>query len=462
MKILLTLLTLVATFLGVAFFFPDYIGSSQYVDFTPPEMTLEQNGGELTFTVSDNLSGITSVRYLVQQNGETRVEQEILQERVNLQKNHQLSLNLRSLRASLKEGNAEIIVTAQDGAVWNNVVRMTTPVTLDFSSPSIEVLSIQHRMFAGGAELVLFQATDNSSLQDVWLSVYRDKTFAPFQLSLAYPNLDIPKNLYGVLFATPRGLARDEFRPKLHALDSFGNTTEVPLSLRFEEQSLRKTTPKLSREFLARKIPPLILEMKDDGYLPPQSVPGDVEGFQLINEQYRDKLGEELKAAMEREGVRPTLPKNHFQRPMAGSLTSRFGEFRTYTFEGKDVSTSHHDGQDIASVLADKVVATSAGKVLLADQLGIYGKTVLLDHGAGITSLYGHLSSLAVEAGQMVEQGELIGRSGTTGLAGGDHLHFEIRVQGVPVTPIEWWDAKWFKDNIELKLTNLLQLHTLN
>jgi murein DD-endopeptidase MepM/ murein hydrolase activator NlpD len=147
---------------------------------------------------------------------------------------------------------------------------------------------------------------------------------------------------------------------------------------------------------------------------------------------------------------------------MAGSLTSRFGEFRTYTFEGQNVSTSHHDGQDIASVLADKVVATGSGKVLLAEQLGIYGKTVLIDHGAGITSLYGHLSSLSVTEGQMVEQGELIGRSGTTGLAGGDHLHFEIRVQGVPVTPIEWWDSKWFKDNIELKLASLLQLHALN
>jgi len=298
------------------------------------------------------------------------------------------------------------------------------------------------------------------SLKEVWLSAYQDKIFAPFKLIDAYPELDLPERLYGVLFATPRGLAREKFQPTLHATDNFGNSTERVLSLRFEEQAYRRTSPKLSSSFLSRKIPPLVKEMKQDGYLAAQTPLSDLDGFKVVNEQYREKLVGEISTAMEKAGIRADIPTQHFQRPMAGTLTSRFGEFRTYLFEGKSISTSFHDGQDIASVVADNVRATAAGNVLLAEQLGIYGNTILIDHGAGITSLYGHLSSFAVQAGETVNQGDLIGQSGTTGLAGGDHLHFEIRIQGVPVTPIEWWDPKWFQDNIEQKLTKLLEPYT--
>ena len=460
MKIILTLFTLLTTFLALAFFFPVSIGSSRYVDFTSPSITIEQRGGELSLKVSDDLNAIVSVRYLVQQSGETQIEGEILHEASPLLNTHELSLDLGTLQGSLAEGAAEVIVTAQDAAIWGNVFRITAPITLDFSAPSIEVLSQQHRIFAGGAELVLFQAADNMSLKEVWLSAYQDKIFAPFKLIDAYPELDLPERLYGVLFATPRGLAREKFQPTLHATDNFGNSTERVLSLRFEEQAYRRTSPKLSSSFLSRKIPPLVKEMKQDGYLAAQTPLSDLDGFKVVNEQYREKLVGEISTAMEKAGIRADIPTQHFQRPMAGTLTSRFGEFRTYLFEGKSISTSFHDGQDIASVVADNVRATAAGNVLLAEQLGIYGNTILIDHGAGITSLYGHLSSFAVQAGETVNQGDLIGQSGTTGLAGGDHLHFEIHIQGVPVTPIEWWDPKWFQDNIEQKLTKLLEPYT--
>jgi len=69
-----------------------------------------------------------------------------------------------------------------------------------------------------------------------------------------------------------------------------------------------------------------------------------------------------------------------------------------------------------------------------------------------VQSLYGHLSSFSVKAGDTVEKEQELGRSGMTGLAGGDHLHFGVYLDGVAVLPVEWWDAKWIRDNIEPKL----------
>jgi murein DD-endopeptidase MepM/ murein hydrolase activator NlpD len=90
--------------------------------------------------------------------------------------------------------------------------------------------------------------------------------------------------------------------------------------------------------------------------------------------------------------------------------------------------------------------------VVYADFLGIYGNVVIIDHGLGLQTIYAHLSSAAVTAGQSVAKDEIIGHTGTTGLAGGDHLHYGVAVSGIPVQPIEWWDATWIKNNITSKL----------
>jgi len=89
---------------------------------------------------------------------------------------------------------------------------------------------------------------------------------------------------------------------------------------------------------------------------------------------------------------------------------------------------------------------------VFAGYLGIYGNCVVLDHGYGLQTLYGHLSSVEVKAGDKVTRGQPLGRSGATGLAGGDHLHFAVLLQGLPVNPIEWFDAKWLHDRLKLKL----------
>ena len=87
--------------------------------------------------------------------------------------------------------------------------------------------------------------------------------------------------------------------------------------------------------------------------------------------------------------------------------------------------------------------------MVLAEPLGIYGNTVILDHGLGVFSSYSHMSQINVKVGDKVAKGAVVGQTGTTGLAAGDHLHFAINLQGEFVDPLEWWDAHWQKDQVE-------------
>ncbi|HEX5607986.1 MAG TPA: M23 family metallopeptidase, partial [Candidatus Binatia bacterium] len=92
------------------------------------------------------------------------------------------------------------------------------------------------------------------------------------------------------------------------------------------------------------------------------------------------------------------------------------------------------------------------GTVAFVGDLGIYGNTVIIDHGLGLFTLYGHLSSIDVKVGDQVKQRQLIGKTGETGLAAGDHLHFGVYLHGLAVLPVEWWDQKWINDNVQPKL----------
>ncbi|MEO2168800.1 MAG: M23 family metallopeptidase [bacterium] len=131
---------------------------------------------------------------------------------------------------------------------------------------------------------------------------------------------------------------------------------------------------------------------------------------------------------------------------------SRFAEHRTYMYEGRPIDEQTHLGYDLASVRHAPVEASGAGRVQWVGELGIYGNVVLIDHGLGLSTLYAHLSSIAVEDGDAVARGTVIGRTGETGLAGGDHLHFSVTIRGHHVDPIEWWDTGWVQREIHKPL----------
>jgi murein DD-endopeptidase MepM/ murein hydrolase activator NlpD len=135
-------------------------------------------------------------------------------------------------------------------------------------------------------------------------------------------------------------------------------------------------------------------------------------------------------------------------------VEAAFADRRTYVYKGERVDQQDHVGFDLSVVQQTPIQASNDGKVIVADYFGIYGNAVIIDHGAGLLSLYGHMTSIDVKPGQMVKKGDVIGKSGSTGLAAGDHLHFGLFLQGVPVNPTEWWDGKWIQDHVLDRFTS--------
>jgi murein DD-endopeptidase MepM/ murein hydrolase activator NlpD len=197
----------------------------------------------------------------------------------------------------------------------------------------------------------------------------------------------------------------------------------------------------ISDRFLAAKLPELLPERT--GVSPEQRV----EAFLVVN---RDKR--KAAEAIKREVAARTQPRplwaGAFIQPRNTKVFSNFAESRSYRYNGKDIDTQVHFGYDLASLKNSPVPAANAGAVVFAGPLTIYGNAVIVDHGMGLMTLYGHLSTIDVKEGTAVTQGQQLGRTGTTGLAVGDHLHYEVLIQGVSVTPVEWWDGKWIRDRI--------------
>ena len=145
---------------------------------------------------------------------------------------------------------------------------------------------------------------------------------------------------------------------------------------------------------------------------------------------------ERITRMLQRSGLRnlPVQGSGAMIWPLAGSITSDFG-WRTHPITG---AQRFHSGIDIGGDYGDPIYAAQAGTVEYAGWISGYGNAVIINHGGGISTLYGHCQSLEVSTGQSVAQGELIAECGSTGNSTGPHCHFEVRVNGEPVNPLAY------------------------
>ncbi len=141
-----------------------------------------------------------------------------------------------------------------------------------------------------------------------------------------------------------------------------------------------------------------------------------------------------------------------FRQLSNSKVEANFADERTYILNGEPIDKQYHLGYDLAVTKRYPIEAANNGVVVYADDLGIYGNTVMIDHGMGVLTLYSHMSTIDVNVGDQVKKNDIIGRTGETGLAAGDHLHYGIYINGVAVRPIEWWDKKWIDDNVITKI----------
>ncbi len=351
---------------------------------------------------------------------------------------------------ALEEGKATIRATAErPGTPIHQgspvVAEIELPVRL--RPPVVSVVSGQNYVRQGGSGVVVYRVGESALEEGGRDGVRSGDDFFPGQ---ALPGGQAGDRF--ALFAAPWDL-EDPARIRLVAADPVGNEAEASFVDQWFPHPPRTDTIQLSDAFMQKVVPEIMSQtpdLEDKGDL--------LQNYLQINGELRQEDARQLRALGATS--KPAFLWHQAFLPIpGGQVMSHFADQRTYLYDGRAVDHQTHLGYDLATTRQDEVPAANHGLVALAHYFGIYGNTVVIDHGYGLMSLYSHLSSIAVKEGQEVERGQILGHTGATGLAGGDHLHFTLMVRGEPVTPVEWWDPKWIRDRVASKLGDALPYH---
>src|SRR5215831_642968 len=336
----------------------------------------------------------------------------------------------------VQDGPASITVSASDHSFRNMFRGNHTDLTKEFSfyvnPPRLEVLEGQHYINQGGAECVVYRVSENTETSGVLVG---DRFFPGYSIKGAN------KNLRFALFALEYDWPAD-VPMKVVARDAAGNEVSAGFWHKVFPKKFRERDIPLDDSFVAKVVPEIM------SHTPSVKDQGDpVKNFVEINSNLRRQLHQQI-TDMAKNSPGDFLWHGAFLQLSNSKVESFFADRRTYVHDGKAVDRQDHVGFDLSVTQHYPIEAGNDGKVILAEYLGIYGNAVLIDHGAGLISLYGHMSEIDVKPGQMVKKREVLGKSGATGLAAGDHLHFGMFLHGVPINPTEWWDEKWINDHV--------------
>jgi murein DD-endopeptidase MepM/ murein hydrolase activator NlpD len=343
-----------------------------------------------------------------------------------------VDVEFRIRELGIQQGEALLVVHTRDSFARPRSKAgsaLETPVTIDLTPPPLAVRAATRYPSAGGSGVAVLFAEEAERLGvqvgDRW---YR-----------AYPSGN--DGLYLALFALEVG-HDPSIVPTAVAIDAAGNRTIRDLPVVLKKEVVPTGSVPLGHDWLRQKLPPL---------LPARSDFSD----EALAEAFREvSIDLRAEAAAERDRLAAVSSSERqwsgsFTQMRNGQVMSRFGVSRTYVLDGEVLDEKVHQGYDLASVAMAEIPAANDGTVVYSGPLTIYGNTVVLDHGQGLLSLYGHCSSLQVAVGDVVKKGQIIARTGATGLAGGDHLHLEMIVGGVPVDPLEWLDPAWIRTHVE-------------
>ncbi len=412
-------------------------GVFYFRDTEPPQLSLTPGSGpiskktKLLLSLNDEGVGIKNVQVIVIQGG----KQTPLLKRDFPPQTRVADLELDLSVLKLKEGGLQIEVSTTDQSIYHlgkgNSTQQLFTMTYDTRAPIISLLSKAHNFTKGGSGLVIFGLNEEVEVSGV---KFGDYFFPAYQQESGH---------YACLFAYPYDVKESAFVPRVVALDLAGNERQLGIYYRAKNKKFRQRKINITDRFLTQKIPEFESMVTD--------IDDPVDIFLYVNRTVRQQNRDQIAEFASQTASTPLWNGAFLRQPKAASL-ARFADYRTYYYKGKEIDKQVHQGQDLASVAQAEIVAGNAGEVIWAEYLGIYGLCVIIDHGLGLQSLYAHMSQLDVQPGDVVARGQILGRSGATGMAGGDHLHLGIFVSGVSVQPIEWWDAHWLQDNIDSKL----------
>lgn len=427
-------------------------GGDPAFHFNPP-LSLITASQTASLVVSDDQSGLRRVWVGLLKDGKETVLLDKVYETAGFLRggrlnNDQIDLLIEPRKQEISDGEGMLRIVVRDFS-WRrwgkgNKAYVEMAVTIDTVPPEIEILSNVHNISQGGAGLVIYRLSEPGTSSGVIVGdnffpghtgYFNDKTIAMAFIALNYQ----------------QGSGTQIY---VRAWDLAGNSARAGFPHYIRNRTFKKEILEITDRFLNWKMPEFSVEVPVDTEAPLLAK------FLKINRDLRQSsfnrfvaIGETTDKTVYWTGAFLRLPRS--------SRQAGFADHRDYRYKGSTIDRQIHQGIDLASVSHSPVPAANRGRVAFTGAIGIYGKTVVLDHGVGLFSIYSHLSSIKAENGQIVSKGDTVGLTGSTGLAGGDHLHFGMFIHNAFVNPVEWWDGSWIKNNIQTKIDTIRSISDL-
>jgi len=429
------------------------------LDGSPPRIALAEeiayiNADQpLTVMVTDSGSGLARAGIRLERAGRaaTLAEEEFAAPfvgRSGAVTGKTLKIRISPRELGLTDGRATLAVTAVDASWrnWFNGNRATLEksVLIDTRPPDIRVVSTSHNLVSGGSGLVIYTLSEDCAEHGVAV----DGDIYPGQPANDLFGVDSPAvylAFIALAYHKDPGENDPGIDPRIFATDPAGNESRAGFPHYLRKGRFKDDVITISDRFLEWKMPEF------SPMIPASVGPSPLARFIWVNRHLRKASYAELT-----RHTRVSDAKRHwegdFLRLPGSARQASFADHREYRYNDRVIDRQDHMGIDLASFKAAEVPAANHGRVAFAGNIGIYGDTVVIDHGFGLFSTYSHLSLIGVKEGRQVRKGDVIGKTGVTGMAGGDHLHFGMMVRHTFVNPVEWWDEGWIRNNVLQKI----------
>ena len=398
-----------------------------------PELQLQSNlttiGQSTPVTIHvHSRHGVRTVGAAVEQNGVTYPVWTLPQSTKSADNSWTFNVGTASV-PQLKDGKATLKIEAVTDDLRRKRTSLERELTVITHAPSVSVDSDQHYLYIGMADLATFNVSGTWNEAGVRVG---DQTFRAWPMPDSKPGYF---SLFAYAWNMPAGTA-----PVVYASYGGANPVTSPISYEFPKKEQPHYTThdlQIDDHFIQKVV----------GELDPNGTGDPVERFVRINNDMR-KANNQTLSDLRLKTANKFLWSQPFQRQPGAKTEANFADLRNYIYQGKKIDQQVHLGYDLAVTQHVGVQASNDGRVIYAAPLGIYGNCIVVDHGYGLQTIYGHLSHIDVHEGDMVKRGQVMGLSGMTGMAGGDHIHFSMQLDGVQIDPKEWWDPHWIKDHI--------------
>jgi murein DD-endopeptidase MepM/ murein hydrolase activator NlpD len=402
------------------------LSATPVVDLSSPVTTLGQ-ATSITVRVRDP-HGVRRLAASVEQNGARYRVWEIAQPSRVSDGTWNFTAGINNT-PQLQEGKAKLIIEATSNDLLRKAARWEGQVMVVTRPPTVSVDSDRHYLYTGMADLATFNASGTWTEAGVRVG---DQTFRAWPMPGGKPGFF---SLFAFAWNMPSSTV-----PLVYASNGAGIDVTGPLVFQFPKREQPKYTAH-SLQLDDRFIQKVINELDPNGSGDP------VARFIKINNEMR-RANNKILSDLRFKTADKFLWSQPFARQAHSQAEASFADVRSYIYKGNKIDQQVHLGYDLAVTQHIGVEASNDGQVVYAAPLGIYGNCIVVDHGYGLQTIYGHLSQINVHEGDMVKRGQVMGTSGQTGMAGGDHIHFAMQLDGVQIDPKEWWDSHWIKDHI--------------